>query len=170
MKRIISAATCALALCGVLTGCSPVTLIMMNQMAVTVTEQTVCETNLLVKSEVLGFQVEVPQLFDERFQAKADAREVYGETVDRVTVVYESGEAQANVCTVELMSSSLWDKMQAEGGPVGTEIARSEDGRVAVMTSLQSNPFVEGTADYDLFQQIPDALAVISDSFAFLNG
>ena len=39
---------------------------------------------------------------------------------------------------------------------------------MVVLNTLQSNPFAEGTEDYELFQQLPDELAVVRESFQFL--
>lgn len=47
-------------------------------------------------------------------------------------------------------------------------MGESEDGRVAVMTTLQSNPFAETDKDYELFNQLPKGLATVSGSFRFL--
>lgn len=52
---------------------------------------------------------------------------------------------------------------------MGTELTTSEDGRVAVMTTLQSNPFSESEEAYDLFNQLPKELAAVSESFRFLT-
>ena len=67
------------------------------------------------------------------------------------------------------MSVGVWEKLQTEGGPLGRMLGVSDSGRVVVLNTLQSNPFPEGTEDYLLFQDLPQQLSVIEESFRFLG-
>lgn len=67
------------------------------------------------------------------------------------------------------MDQAVWDSIQAEGGPVGTELGVSSSGRVVVLNSMQSNPFEEGTDDYDKLNDIFDQMDIISETFTFLD-
>lgn len=165
MKRNILMTACVLAAAASLTACSPSMLAALGNLSVSSTQQG----DTVFESQALGFRVQIPEGVDDAFSAKTSEREAYGGTVTTVTVTYEKDGQSANVCSIALMDQAVWEKIQAEGGPLGTEIARSEDGRVAVMTSLQSNPFAEGTAAHETFQQLPGQLAVLADTFEFLE-
>ena len=126
------------------------------------------EEPLVYTDEALHFQVELPELLKGHLKIETATRQAYGETVSTVGVYYQNGDAVAHVLSLEEMSEEVWQQMQAEGGPLGEELARSQDGRVVVLNTLQSNPFAEGTEDYELFQQLPDELAVVRESFKVL--
>ena len=78
-------------------------------------------------------------------------------------------ENDIHLFTIDLMTTADWEALQAEGGPTGSELARSADGRVAVYTTLQSNPVAEDDPLYDFFQTLPNELATVTESFAFLD-
>ena len=165
MKRNILAAVCVLAAAASMTACSPAAPAQTGDPSVSVTQQG----DAVFESQELGFRVQIPAGFDEAFSVETTQREAYGGTVGAVTVVYEQDGQSANVCTIELMDQAVWEKMQAEGGPLGREISPSADGRVAVINSQQSNPFAEGTAAYETFQTLPDQLDMLADTFEFLE-
>ena len=164
MKKEILMTACVLAAAVSLTACSPAMLAALGASA-----SSTQQGDTVLESQTLVFRVHIPAGFDDAFSAQTSEREVYGGTVTTITVTYQKDGQSANVCSIELMDQAVWEKMQAEGGPLGTEIARSEDGRVAVMTSLQSNPFAEGTAAYETFQQLPSQLSILADTFEFLE-
>ena len=127
------------------------------------------EDSLLLESEELGFSAELPPLLEGRTEVEESRREAYGETVTTLSVYYVNGEARTHVLSFEEMSAGVWGKIQAEGGPLGRMLGVSDSGRVVVLNTLQSNPFPEGTEDYLLFQDLPQQLSVIEESFRFLG-
>ena len=125
------------------------------------------EAPLLLESPELGFSVELPALLKDHIQVENSQREAYGETISTVSVYYTNGESEAHVLSFEEMSQAVWEQVQAEGGPLGTVLGESDSGRVVILNTLQSNPFAEGTEDYELFNQLPRQFSVIYDTFQF---
>ncbi len=68
---------------------------------------------------------------------------------------------------LEEMSQNYWDKMQQEEGPKPIELAKSQNNRVVVMYPLQSNPYEQGTNDYDIINQFEQEFDSITESFKF---
>ena len=130
-------------------------------------------SDLTYSSDDLGIAFSLPEILRGHSKLLTSQREAYGETVDVVSLYYMEGpnlpESDVPILTIEIMSPQCWEKTKAEGGPLGTELTTSEDGRVAVMTTLQSNPFSESEEAYDLFNQLPKELAAVSESFRFLT-
>lgn len=68
---------------------------------------------------------------------------------------------------------STWEKAirrerKQAAEPAGTELG-SSNGRVIVLESMQSNPYEEGSTDYEVMQTFPEELEKIKDNFAFLS-
>lgn len=124
---------------------------------------------LIYKNEELGFSMELPSLLKDKVRTESSQWELYGETASRIFFYYENGDATAIVLTLEEMSQEAFEKMKAEGGPVGVELGTSSDGRVVIFTTLQSNPFPENTPEFELFQTFPSEISVIVDSFQFIE-
>lgn len=116
----------------------------------------------------LGFRVELPALLTDHMSQTTSTREAYGETVTTVTITYEGEGGPANLLSFEEMSEAVWEQMQAEGGPLGTVLGTSDEGRVVVLNSTQSNPYAEGTEDYEVLNEFPMQLKVVIETFAFL--
>lgn len=129
-------------------------------------------TDLTFSDENLGISFDLPEILKGHAKILSDQREAYGKTVDVISVYYmkqpNQADSDVHIFTIEIMDQDVWQQMQAEGGPLGSVLAESENGRVAVMNTLQSNPFAETDAEYDLFNQLPKELSVISESFHFL--
>ena len=125
------------------------------------------EAPLLLESPELGFSVELPALLKDHMRMETSQRDAYGETISTVSVYYTNGESEAHVLSLEEMSQAVWEQVQAEGGPLGTVLGESDSGRVVILNTLQSNPFAEGTEDYELFNQLPQQLSVVYDTFQF---
>ena len=120
------------------------------------------------ESQELGFAVTLPSLLDGHMRQETSQREAYGETISTVSFYYVGETGDAHVLSFEEMSTAVWEQVQAEGGPLGVELGTSDSGRVVVMNTLQSNPFAEGTADYDVMNEYPSQLSVVYDTFRFL--
>ena len=120
------------------------------------------------ESQELGFAVTLPSLLDGHMRQETSQREAYGETISTVSFYYVGETGDAHVLSFEEMSTAVWEQVQAEGGPLGVELGTSDDGRVVVMNTLQSNPFAEGTSDYDVMNEYPSQLSVVYDTFRFL--
>lgn len=114
----------------------------------------------------LGFSVELPALLEGHLDTAVTTTDVYDEVMTTVTVSYQSA-VSTSVLLFDEMSTAAWEKMKAAGGPQGTELGTSAAGRVVVMNTLQSNPFAEETEDYKVFQEWPGQLGVVKETFAF---
>ena len=104
----------------------------------------------------------------DHYEAGVSEREAYDDVITTVFISYLDGESAVNVLSFEEMSKDVWEKVQAEGGPLGVVLGESDAGRVVVMNPLQSNPFAEGTPEYELFNELPDQLSAVTESFRFL--
>lgn len=124
---------------------------------------------LPVVFEDLNFAVEVPGLMRGHLRETRSQWGSGAETATRVNLAYESGDLYANVIGFEEMSETLYEKMKAEGGPMGTLLGKSETGRVVLFWGPQSNPFNEGTPEYTLFYDFPSRVKVVFESFRFLD-
>lgn len=126
---------------------------------------------LTFRDETLGVTFTLPDSL--RGHVKITTAQNDAGTVDSVMVYYmhEPGDTENDIhlFTIDLMTTADWEALRAEGGPTGSELARSADGRVAVYTTLQSNPVAEDDPLYDFFQTLPSELATVTESFAFLD-
>ena len=125
--------------------------------------------SFLYENSELGFSVQLPSCIEKNAEFTTDTRDDNGETVNIVSVTYQGESGQANILTLEEMSSQSWENMQKQNGPIPVELGSSENGRVVVMYPLQSNPFEPGTSDADVIDQFTKEKAVISESFTFLE-
>ena len=118
----------------------------------------------------LGFKVELPELLRNHTKIETTEREGHTEKVTSVMVYYiGEGDTQVNVFSFDEMSSGEWEKTKEAGGPLGTVLGESEDGRVVVFNTLQSNPFMEGDPEYELFNELPGQMGIIQKTFQFLD-
>lgn len=121
------------------------------------------------KSDDLGIAFELPGSLKGHSKIMVGDLEAGEQTIDTVTVYYmespEQPEHDIHLLTVELWPSDVWDGTQSHGTP----IAESEDGRTAVLQTLQSNPFDEGEENYELFQTLGQELGIVAETFAFTN-
>lgn len=124
---------------------------------------------LVYTNNELGFKTNLPPLLGDKYGVETSERDAYGEKITTVTISYTGEEYTVNVLSFEEMSKEVWDKVQAEGGPLGMVLGESESGRVVIWNTPQSNPFAEGTADFDLFQKLPKELSVVKDNFSFIK-
>ena len=124
---------------------------------------------LIPLHEELNFSVELPSLLKDCMYTEETETTAYDSTINLVKIYYEGEESDSNLFTFEEMDEATWESIQAEGGPVGTALGTSSSGRVVVLNTMQSNPFEEGTADFDMADSIFEELSVIYDSFTFLD-
>lgn len=124
---------------------------------------------LIYKNNEFGFTTQLPPLLGDKYDTETSWRDAYGEKITTVTISYTGEEHTVNVLSFEEMSAEVWEKVQAEGGPLGMILGESESGRVIILNTPQSNPFAEGTADFELFQKLPKELAVVKDNFSFIK-
>ncbi len=172
---------CAALAIGTMTGCSSSDESAQEQTGTETTDETTSETTdestssstesepLVYENEDLNFSVELPDLLKDCMYVEVSETTAYGDTINVVKVFYEGAESDQNIMAFEEMDQAVWDSIQAEGGPVGTELGVSSSGRVVVLNSIQSNPYEEGTDDYDKLNDIVDQMGVISETFKFLN-
>lgn len=130
------------------------------------------KAGVFYENKELGFEVSLPELLKDKMSITTEETEAYGETITTVSVYYNS-ETEGTITTVHVlsfdeMSEEAWNKMKEEGGPLGRELGVSEAGRVVVLNTLQSNPFEEGSEDFELFQKLPEQLGIVTETFAFL--
>lgn len=116
-----------------------------------------------------GFSVQLPESVQDKVRYDLSDREAGGETIHTIQVVYEGETGEANILIFEEMSSTMWEQMQSEDGPLPTELGSSEDGRVVVMYPLQSNPYESGTADADAVDQFVSESSIVTESFQLLQ-
>ena len=126
---------------------------------------------LAFQDEELGITFTLPELLRDHTKITTTRNEA--DTVTSVMGYYmrqpDDTENDIHIFTIDLMSVADWEALQAEGGPTGLELGRSADGRVAIYSSLQSNPLAEDDELYDFFQTLPGELDTVIESFAFLE-
>lgn len=127
------------------------------------------EDPFVYENDELNFSVEMPELLKDCMYTEDSQTTAYGDTINMVKVYYKGESSDQNIFTLEEMSQDVWDSIQAEEGYVGDELGVSSSGRVVVLNEMQSNPYDEGTDDYDKLEEIFGQMGVISDSFKFLN-
>ena len=92
--------------------------------------------SFLYENSELGFSVQLPSCIEKNAEFTTDTRDDNGETVNIVSVTYQGESGQANILTLEEMSSQSWENMQKQNGPIPVELGSSENGRVVVMYPL----------------------------------
>ena len=136
------------------------------------TENTV--QTILYQNDELGFSAELPALLEDiMYVEESDYTASNDETVNVVRIYVEGGEEgtedDANVLTFEEMSADAWEALQAEGGPLADELGVSSSGRVVTLSTVQSNPFAEGTEAAENMDAIVSDLGVVRETFKFLD-
>lgn len=179
--RYIPIFLCAALAVGAMTGCSSSSDDTQEQTAEETTDETTDETAddstdetaetepVIYENEDLNFSAELPELLKDCMYVEVSETTAYDDTINIVKVYYQGEKSDQNIFTFEEMDQAVWDSIQAEGGPVGTELGVSSSGRVVVLNSMQSNPFEEGTDDYDKLNDIFDQMDIISETFTFLD-
>ena len=124
---------------------------------------------LLLTFEDLNFETAVPGLMRGHIRESRSQWQSGGETAVRVNLLFETEAQSAVVLGFEEMSESLFEKTAAEGGPMGMLLGRSKNGRVVLFWGPQSNPFIEGTPEFELFSDFPKRIRVVFETFRFLD-
>lgn len=127
------------------------------------------EEGLVFEDALMGFRVKLPMILEGKVSEEISTTENNGEVITTANIYYEGETDKVQVLSFDEMSEKLWKQMQEEGGPLGKELGISDDGRVIVMNTLQSNPFEEGTTDFEVFNQFPKQLKVVEESFEFIS-
>lgn len=123
----------------------------------------------IFENEEMNFKVELPLVLKDKMTEEITTQEINEEIITTATIYYTGEADKVNVISFDEMSEGLWKQMQEEGGPVGMELGKSENGRVIIMNSLQANPFEEGSKDYEAMNQFPVQLKSVVESFEFLK-
>lgn len=176
MKKFYMVLTLSVVTSLALIGCSPKTN-SMNGANTEIVDKEPSSNNQTNKQEEgpifenaeMGFRVKLPALLEGKVSEEISKTEIDGETVTTARIYYEGESDKVNVLSFDEMSENLWKQMQEEGGPLGVEMGISNNRRVIVMHTLQSNPFEEGSADYEVFNQFPAQLKVVEESFKFID-
>ena len=100
---------------------------------------------------------------------KAEEALTANNQADYQSLMEQITNLNAEIQQVQDLVAEQERQMLSAPGPTGSELARSADGRVAVYTTLQSNPVAEDDPLYDFFQTLPNELATVTESFAFLD-
>lgn len=127
------------------------------------------EDPFVYENDELNFSVEMPELLKDCMYTEESQTTAYDDTINMVKVYYKGESSDQNIFTLEEMSQDVWDNIKAEEGYVGDELGVSSSGRVVVLNQMQSNPYDEGTDDYDKLEDIFAQMDIISQSFTFLN-
>ena len=135
------------------------------------TENTV--QTILYQNDELGFSAELPALLEDCMYVEESEYTAYDDTVNVVRIYVDGGEEgtddDAILLTFEEMSQETWDAIQAEGGPLPDELGVSSSGRVVTLSTVQSNPFAEGTEAAENMDAIASDLGVVRETFKFLD-
>lgn len=121
----------------------------------------------LYKNKELGFSMEIPAVIEEYSFFEEDSRTNEDETINSVYLMYKGEGDESILVMFEEMSIAYWDKMQAEEGPKPVEVKRNDE-RVVVMYPLQSNPYEQGTTDFDIINEFTKQSDCIVETFKFL--
>lgn len=127
------------------------------------------EKGSIFENVEMGFRVKLPALLEGKVSEEISTTESNDETITTATIYYQGETEKVVALSFDEMSEKLWKQMKEEGGPLGIELGISDGGRVVVMNTLQSNPFAEGSADYEVFNQFPMQLKVVEESFEFID-
>lgn len=120
------------------------------------------------ENQAMNFQTVLPAWEEGQTSMETSEYEAYGEMVQGAKLIYHGEAADCNPVTFEEMSLNVWEAMQKEGGPLGTELGR-QDGRVVVLNMIQSNPYEEGSRDFEAMKDLPEAVEAIRENFSFLQ-
>ena len=125
------------------------------------------EDTFLYENENLGFSFNLPSIVSDKVIFEEESINIEDETINRVYVNYQGEENESIIIMLEEMSISYWDKMQQEEGPKPIELGKSND-RVVVMYPLQSNPYEQGTNDFETINKFEEQSSCIFETFKFL--
>lgn len=128
-------------------------------------QEAAAEKGVELVSEELGFAVTLPESLRDRMGQ--ETMENNGITTLLISYAGETGTA--NLFSFDVMDTETYEKVKAEGGPIGTELGISDDGTVVLFNGPQSNPFEMGTADYEAMETLPSDLKIVFDTFRFLD-
>lgn len=120
----------------------------------------------LYENQKMGFQVMLPFWGEDKVTVETSEREAYGETIQTAKVMYHGEESDCNPITFEVMDQAVWEAIKAEGGPTGTQLGSSGEW-VLIMETLQSNPYKEGSKDYEILQSLPEAIETVKTTLVF---
>ena len=119
--------------------------------------------------EDLNFAFVLPEMMRGHTEIARSERNFGGEKVTAVTVAYAAESLSANVFVFEEMSEAFFETRRKGEPPSPVCVWKSDSGRVVVLNGLQSNPFPEGTPEFELFLDFPTQMTVVFDSFRFLH-
>ena len=123
------------------------------------------EKGVELVSQELGFAVTLP----ESLRGRMGQSTVENSGITTLILSYAGETGTANLFSFDVMDTETYEKLKAEGGPMGTQLGISHEGRVVLFTGPQSNPFEMGTADYQALETLPSDLSVVFDTFRFLD-
>lgn len=175
MKKFYSVLTLSIATSLALIGCSqkPNSMDETNRVVVgqelPSDETTNKQEGPIFENAEMNFRVKLPALLEGKVSEEITTSESNGETIRTATIYYQGESENIVALSFDEMSEKQWKQMQEEGGPLGVEMGTSDKGRVIVMHTLQSNPFEEGSADYEVVNQFSKQLKVVEESFEFID-
>lgn len=127
------------------------------------------EEGVAVAFEDLNFAVVLPEMMRGHTDITRDEQNFGSEKVTTIFIAYTAGTLSANVIVFEEMSKSFFENRHKGEPPSPSRVWESHSGRVVVLNGLQSNPFPEGTPEFELFLDFPTQMTVVFDSFRFLH-
>lgn len=119
--------------------------------------------------EDLNFAFVLPEMMRGHTDITREERNFGSEKVTTILIAYTAGTLSANVIVFEEMSKSFFENRRKGEPPSPSRVWESHSGRVVVLNGLQSNPFPEGTPEFELFLDFPTQMTVVFDSFRFLH-
>ena len=128
-------------------------------------EAPAAEGGVELVSRELGFAVTLPEVL----RGRMGQTTLENNGITTLIISYEGESGTANLFSFDRMDTETYEKLKAEGGPVGDQLGVSEDGRVVLFNGPQSNPFEPGTADYQAMEDLPGQLGIVRESFRFLE-
>lgn len=125
--------------------------------------------SFLYENSELGFSVQLPSCIEKNAEFTTDTRDDNGGTVNSISVTYQGESGQANILTLEEMSSQSWENSRSKTDQFRSNWEAPKMDASLSMYPLQSNPFEPGASDADVIDQFTKEKAVISESFTFLE-
>ncbi len=119
--------------------------------------------------EDLNFAFVLPEMMRGHTDITRDEQNFGSEKVSTILIAYTAGTLSANVIVFEEMSKSFFENRRKGEPPSPSRVWESHSGRVVVLNGLQSNPFPEGSREFELFLDFPTQMTVVFDSFRFLH-
>ncbi len=127
------------------------------------TEKTIDNT-FLYENKDLNISFELPKVIEDKvsFEIEND------DDINTLYINYGEGDKMAILAMIQDMSIAKWEEILKEDGPKPVELGKN-DKRVVVIYPLQSNPFEQGTNEYDIINKYTEQVSCIADTFKFLN-